>query len=453
MTKHQTERLYQEKHRPQFHFTAKKNWLNDPNGLVYFDGEYHLCFQHHADGLQWGPMTWGHAISTDLVHWRQVEHAIEPDELGIICSGSAAVDWDNSSGFGTGERPPIVAMYTASDSAGRPEAACVQCLAYSNDRGRAWTKYEGNPVLGHIVANNRDPRVFWHAQTERWVMALYLDASDFAIFVSPDLKEWTRTQDLVLPDTIECPDLFPLPVDGDPSSIKWVFWGANGNYRVGTFDGSAFRPQSEVLTADAGGNFAAAQTWNDVPEADGRRIQIAWMGSGVYPDMPFNQQMSFPCELTLRTTPDGLRLFRYPVREIEHIADRRHVWSNEAIDPGDNPLEAIDHDLLDVAAQIDLGQAREIALTLRGEPIRYAVDDRRLSCLGESAQLNPVDNRIHLRVLLDRTSIELFGNDGLLSMTSCFLPDPDSHRASLQVAGGTATLVDLKVTELRSAWA
>ncbi len=452
MASRQAEPLYAETYRPQFHFTAKENWLNDPNGLVYYDGEYHLFFQHNQEGLQWGPMTWGHAVSTDLVHWEQLAHALEPGELGIICSGSAVVDWSDTAGFRSGDLPPIVAIYTACDDEGRPQEACVQCIAYSNDRGRTWAKYDGNPVLGHIVANNRDPRVFWHVPTRRWVMALYLDASDFALFASPDLKEWTKLQDIVMRDTIECPDLFPLPVDGDPDNVKWVFWGANGNYMIGTFDGQTFQREGEILSADAGANFAAAQTWNDIPASDGRRIQIAWMGSGVYPNMPFNQQMTFPCELSLRTTPDGLRLSRYPVGEIEALAVERHSWSGATLRPGDDPLDGIDHDLLDIRAEIDLGTARSILFTLRGEPVRYSFSEQHLFCSRTSAPLRLVDGRVELRILLDRTSIEVFGNRGLVSMTSCFVPEPDDRTVSLEAIGGTATVVEMHVTELRSAW-
>src|SRR5262249_50736286 len=162
---------------------------------------------------------------------------------------------------------------------------------------------EQNPVLKHIAAENRDPKVVWHAPSRRWIMALYLDKEDFALFASPDLKEWTRLQDITMPGCGECPDFFEMPVDGDANHRKWVFTAANGRYLVGTFDGQRFTPESSVLQVDYGANYYAVQTYSDIPASDGRRIQIAWMNGGSYPQMPFNQQMSFPCELTLRTTP------------------------------------------------------------------------------------------------------------------------------------------------------
>ena len=229
-------KLYQEVYRPQFHFTAKKNWLNDPNGLVYYQGEYHLFFQHNPSGINWAnTIVWGHAVSSDMVNWKQLANAIEPDELGAIWSGSGVVDWDNTAGFQSGKEAAMVNIYT---SAGKP---FTQSIAYSNDRGRTWRKYEKNPVLGHIIGTNRDPKVIWHASSKRWVMALYLDGNNYALFSSPNLKQWTRLCDIQLPGSSECPDIFELSVDDDIENTKWVFWGANGNYIIGTFDGRAFR--------------------------------------------------------------------------------------------------------------------------------------------------------------------------------------------------------------------
>ena len=218
---------YKEAYRPQFHFTPKTNWTNDPNGLIYYKGEYHLFFQHNPFGIDWGNMTWGHAISRDLVHWKQLPHALHPDELGTIFSGSGVVDWNNTGGFQAGDESVLVNFYTSAGSHAPKEVPFTQSIAYSNDRGRNWAKYEGNPVIEHIVGSNRDPKVIWHEPTQKWVMALYLDQNDYALFGSTNLKEWTRLSDLQIPDT-ECPDIFELPVDDDPDNTKWVFWGAAG---------------------------------------------------------------------------------------------------------------------------------------------------------------------------------------------------------------------------------
>lgn len=442
------DKLYQETYRPQFHFTPAKNWTNDPNGLVYYAGQYHLFFQHNPTGINWGNMTWGHAVSPDLVHWRQLDHAIHPDNLGTIFSGSAVVDHDNTAGFQTGNEKPIVCIYT---SAGKP---FTQSLAYSNDGGRTWTKYERNPVLKHVVASNRDPKVIWHEPTKKWIMALFLDQNDYALFGSPNLKEWTRLCDVPLPGSGECPDFFPIAVDGDPQQVKWLFWGANGNYRLGAFDGVTFQPETDSIKSLWGGNDYAAQTYSDIPEADGRRIQISWMAGGKYPDMPFNQQLSFPRELTLRTTPEGLRLHMLPVREIESLRGKQHAWTDLKLGPGENPLAALEGELWDVQAEIAVGKKppAAVAFTVRGEPIRYDVRAATLHCLGRSAPLAPQDGRITLRVLVDRTSIEIFANDGRVTMGSCFLPDPADRTLALSVEGGEAVLPALCLYELKSAW-
>ncbi|MDE0299779.1 MAG: glycoside hydrolase family 32 protein [Candidatus Poribacteria bacterium] len=446
------ETLYQEKYRPQFHFTAKKNWLNDPNGLIYYDGEYHLFFQHNPSGINWGNMTWGHAVSTDVVHWEQFSHAIEPDELGTIFSGSGVVDWNNTTGFQTGQESVLVAIYTSAGEFAPKETPYTQSIAYSVDRGRTWTKYEGNSVLSNLAKGNRDPKVFWHKPTKKWVMALYLENNDFALFGSPDLKSWTKLSDVHLPDASECPDLFELPVDADQNRTKWVFWGANGRHFIGTFDGEHFDAESDVLQTEHGANCYAAQTWSDIPSSDNRRLQIAWMSGGKYPDMPFNQQMAFPCELTLRTTADGIRLFRKPVKEIETIHKRRHTWNDEKLTPAANLLDGIEGELLDIRAEIELGDAKAVGFGVRGENIHFDIDSQRLACLEKSASLQPINERISLQILVDRTSIEVFGNDGRVSMCSCFLPDMADRSLKIFASGGTACIVSLDVYELHSAW-
>ena len=444
--------LYQETYRPQFHFTAKKNWLNDPNGLMYYEDEYHLFFQHNPSGIDWGNMTWGHAVSADMVHWEQLPHAIEPDELGTIFSGSGVVDWNNTAGFQAAEENVLVVIYTSAGQFAPKEVAYTQSIAYSNDRGRTWTKYENNPVLSNIAKGNRDPKVFWHSPTKKWVMALYLENSDFALFGSPNLKSWTKLSDIHLPDASECPDLFELPVDGHLDHTKWVFWGANGRHLIGTFDGEHFRAESDVLRTEHGANCYAAQTWSDIPSTDNRRLQIAWMQGGKYPDMPFNQQMTFPCELTLRTTAEGIRLFRKPVREIETIHKRRHSWQNQPLTSTSNLLGGIEGELFDIRAEIEFGDARAVGFTVRGEDIHYDVNAQELTCLEKSAPLQSIDGRLQLQILVDRTSIEVFGNDGRLSMCSYFLPDMANRKLKIFSSGGEAQIISLEVYELQSAW-
>jgi sucrose-6-phosphate hydrolase SacC (GH32 family) len=442
---------YSERHRPQFHFTPARDWMNDPNGLVYFDGEYHLFFQRSPGSREAkaGTLTWGHAVGTDLVRWRQLPDAIEPDAAGDAWSGSAVVDWQNTSGFGAaGGKPPLVALYTAARD------PFAQHLVYSNDRGRTWTKFAGNPVLRNINAHNRDPKVVWHAPTKRWVMALYLDKPNaFALFASPDLKAWTALQEFTLDGDNECPDFFPIDLDGDATRTKWVFMAANNRYVVGSFDGKTFTPETDSLPSEHGPNFYAAQTFSDLP--NGRRVQIGWMRGGNYPDMPFNQQMSFPSELTLRTTPRGPRLFRTPVKEIESLYAGRKLELRDTTLPADHDLlDAFKGELFDIDAEIEPGSAKSVTLTVRGLPISFHAEGAggALTCWDRRVTLTPQDGRIKLRVLVDRTSVEIFANDGAVVLSGCFLPPDDQRAVTLTAAGGSGKAVKVTVRELKSAW-
>ena len=476
--------LYREALRPQFHFTAKQHWINDPNGLVYFDGEYHLYFQHTLGSMVHGRTTWGHAVSTDLVHWEQLHAAaLDVDETGWMWSGSAAVDHGNTGGFQDGDAPPLIAFYTAGGERVFPGKQCIQCIAHSNDHGRTWTKYAGNPVIGHIRAENRDPKVVWHAPTARWIMTLFMDDNDYALFSSPDLKSWSHLQDLTLPGVSECPDFFELPVDGDPSNTRWVFWGASGGYLLGRFDGRIYAPETDVQQAEQGANGYAAQTWSDVPADDGRRIQISWMRGGRYPAMPFNQQMSFPVELTLRTLPEGIRLCRIPVREIELLHTGTRTWpagdlaamaaeqfqqrfeSGEISDYAVTDLReaesrlvlADEGDLYDVRMVIEVGGGVSgFTIEVQGHSVEYDAEAQTLSCMGKNAALRTIDGRVSLHLLIDRTSLEIFGNQGEVSMSFCFLPAAANHRLAVKTHGGSVhggvRIVSIVVHELRSAW-
>ncbi len=446
------ETLYQEPLRPQFHFSSKRGWNNDPNGLAYHDGEYHLFYQHNPYGWNWGNMHWGHAVSRDLVHWEELGEALYPDKLGTMFSGSAVVDAANTAGFAKAGETALVCIYTAAggtshQSKGQP---FTQCLAFSTDRGRTWTKFDGNPVLGHIVAENRDPKVFWHAPERKWIMALYLDKSDFALFSSPDLRRWERMSNVTLPGTSECPEFFEMPVAEKPGETRWVFYGGNGRYLVGRFDGKTFTPESGPHTLHNGNCFYASQTYNGIPAEDGRRILIAW-GQINLPGMPFNQMMTFPVELTLRETGQGLRLFVNPAREIESL--RGPEFRQSAISfEGDRPLPEVASDLLDITAEFEPGSAPEFGLALRGLPITYNVPGQELSCLGTKATLVPVEGKIRLRLLVDRTSIEIFGNGGSLYMPMGAVLDPAKPPLALFARWGELRRASVLVYPLKSIW-
>ncbi|MCK4745860.1 MAG: glycoside hydrolase family 32 protein, partial [Bacteroidales bacterium] len=260
------ENLYREKDRPQFHFTSRRGWHNDPNGLVFYKGTYHLFYQHNPLGWPWGNMTWGHAVSKDLVHWKELVPAIYPDEQGTEFSGSGVIDWNNTSGFKEGEEEPMVLIYTAAGGTSKwsEEEPFTQCIAYSTDGGQTFTKYEGNPVLEHIVGGNRDPKVIWYEPGKVWVMALYLEGNTFGLFTSPDLKSWTPIQEVVIEDGSECPDFFPLALDGDRNNMKWVLTAANGRFLAGTFDGKKFTPETESRPSEYGKNYYAVQSYSDI---------------------------------------------------------------------------------------------------------------------------------------------------------------------------------------------
>lgn len=481
--------LYREALRPQFHFSAARGWLNDPNGLAFFNGEYHLFFQHNPYGTKWGNMHWGHAVSRDLVRWQEVGEALYPDALGTMYSGSAVVDRANTSGFGTAATPPLVLAYTV-------DGADVQSVASSTD-GRAFAKFAGNPVVPTVAGGNRDPKVFWHAPTKRWVMALYVGyppaAGDGAkadakaagkkpqrrdvvkFYTSADLKAWEPTG-CEVDGFFECPDLFPLALDGqplrgdepaggyDPAKVKWVLTAADSRYALGSFDGKTFTPESPKLPGHRGKGFYAAQTYNDLPAADGRRIQIGWL-QAPSPGMSFNQAMSVPLELSLRTTPDGPRLAWAPARELASLRSASRTLGPATLKAGDAGLADAGGELLDVRLEIEPqvggagdaagakdAAAAEVALDVRGVAIRYHAGKQELSVNGHAAPAPLVASRLRLTVLVDRTTVEVFAADGLTYVPMPVIPKAEDKAVRLTVPAGSAKVTSLEVHELRSAW-
>jgi sucrose-6-phosphate hydrolase SacC (GH32 family) len=382
--------------------------------------------------------------------------------MGVMYSGSAVVDWDNTAGLKRGDNDTLVCFYTAAGEWVEPPVPYTQCMAFSNDQGQAWQKYAENPVLPHIAAENRDPKVIWHQGSEQWIMALYLAKNEanaqhrFALYASRNLKQWEHVQDVYFPGSGECPDFFPLPVDGDPENVKWVFWAADGRYLVGAFDGATFAPETSCLRAaycgDKGPDAAyAAQTWSDVPPQDGRRIQIAWL-FGDLPGMPFNQQMTFPVELSLKTTADGPRLHFWPVKEIEELYQKQLSLENIDLSTERTVLPTDEHDLLDIQATIELGDANEIMLNLRGIRLCYNANSHELFCDDRVARLEPREGKLHLRVLLDRASIEIFAADGLVYLPISVIPDDGNHTCFLQARGGAGKVNAMSIRALRSSW-
>jgi fructan beta-fructosidase len=455
------ENLYRETLRPQFHFTARRGWLNDPNGLVFYNGLYHLFFQHNPYGVQWGNMHWGHATSADLVHWQEHGEVLYPDETGTMFSGSAVVDWENTSGLQQGEHPPLALLYTAAGdtSAWSKGQKYTQCLAYSTDGGQTFRKYAGNPVLPWIEGGNRDPKVVWHAPTRRWVMALYLEEERFALYTSPDLKQWQPTATFTITGCIECPDLFELPIDGDSANTRWVLWGANTSYLIGRFDGQTFTLEEEVLNAQHFGNAYAAQTYEGITAEDGRRIQIGWL-RGDIPGMPFNQQMTFPASLSLRATPQGVRLCFQPVRELEQLHAAKHSFGPQPLLPGENPLAGLEEVLgagvagaYDLRLEIDPGEAAQVGLRIHGVEVVYDSAAQTLTCQDRIIPTRLLDGRLQLQLLVDRASLEIFANQGEVYLPLNVIYPAADRRLEVFARGGRASICALDVHVLRSAWA
>jgi fructan beta-fructosidase len=445
---------YNEKYRPQFHFSPRTGWTNDPNGLVYHDGTYQFFFQHNPFGTKWGNMTWGHATSPDLFHWTEHGDAIYPDRLGTIFSGSGAVDVNNTTGFQTDPNgpPPLVFMFTQNGPNMRYGEPASQCLAYSLDGGKTLIKYPGNPTIPHIIGGNRDPKIFWHDETQRWVAALYLDAEDYALFGSKDLKEWEQLCSIERLGCSECPDIFQLPVDGDESNQLWVFWGGNGKYLLGEFDGTNYKKLSEPLNAKWGGNDYAAQTYSDTP---GRRIQFSWMNGGEYPGMPFNQQFTVPRELSLRSTPEGVRLYTYPVVELESIRDQKLELQARDADDGAKEFAPVDGDsadcnLLDVEITLVPGDLETLALELHGQKIELNFKEKTMKHADVVAPLAVVDSKVQLRLVLDVASLEIFANEGRSQIAKCFVPEDENDAPVLKVSRDCIESCD--VWTVKSVW-
>ncbi len=438
--------FYTEPLRPQFHFSQKVGWNNDPNGMVYYDGEWHLFFQHNPVGWKWGNMTWGHAVSTDLVHWTQLPNAIHPDEHGTIFSGSAVADLRNTSGFqGDSPHAPLVCVFTYAGRFGYPPCPYTQGIAWSVDRGRTFTTYP-KPVLANQGPSNRDPKVIWHEPTGRWIMLLYLGRRErFAFFGSKDLKEWTRLSDLHLPGGHECPEIFKLPVDGDPENTRWVVYAGSAQYTLGDFDGKTFTPAHEGKHRVHWGNYYASQAFNNAP--DGRRVQIGW-GRITMKGMPFNQMMTFPCELTLRTTPDGLRMFAEPVKEIARLHTKQHALGRTVVKPDAPASVETSGRLFDIRATFSVHNAKTFGIQVGDRKVTYDASKAKL----EGMPLEPVDGKIRMQILVDHPSIEICGNDGRVVQTRAFRSDGPIESICAFAEGGPVTLLSLEVYELKSAW-
>ncbi|MCG3122843.1 MAG: Levanase [Phycisphaerales bacterium] len=489
-------------YRPAYHFTPPRNWMNDPNGLVYADGEYHLFYQYNPHGITWGHMSWGHAVSTDLLSWQHLPVAI-PEANGVMAfSGSAVVDHANTSGLGTAATPPLVAIYTGHRPADGHQS---QYIASSTDRGRTWNIYPANPVIDINSNNFRDPKVQWDEPRRRWTMVVALsEERKVRFYASPDLKTWEQTGEFgpagSREGVWECPDLFELPVANSPGAPRgWVLivsvgWGGpqGGNgvqYFVGDFDGQTFTPDpawdaSTPHWLEKGRDFYASVTWNDVPVLPGdpepRRILLGWMVNGEYagstPTFPWRSAMSVPRELALHRADGAWCLAQSPVREIDALRSR-HCRTG----PGDIPavntwigqmsLRGACLDLSVTFRLADTGNAAPFGLSVRkGETeetrIGYDpaaatlfVDRSRPGNVGfhpafahrSATPLKLADGRLSLRVLVDISSVEVFADDGRTVLTSLIYPARASEGVELWSEGPGVRVESLECWQLDAA--
>lgn len=446
-----------EKFRPTYHFSPLYGWMNDPNGMVYKDGEYHLFYQHNPYGSKWGNMHWGHAISKDLINWEHRPDAITPDALGTIFSGSVVVDTDNTAGFGAGA---IVAIYTQNSD------RQVQSIAYSTDNGRSFTKYENNPVLTSDARDFRDPKVFWHKETQRWIMLLAV-GQEMQIFSSSNLKDWAFESSFgegqgAHGGVWECPDLFELPVDGT-NEKKWVllcnlnpggpFGGSATQYFVGTFNGKEFVNESPSKTKwmDWGKDHYATVTWSDAP--DNRRIAIAWMSNWQYandvPTFQYRSPNSVPRDLSLFTVDGETYLQSAPSPELLKLRDiskkrsfkvngtrtiKDMIAGNEGAYEIELTIENQHADVIGFRLYNDKGEEVDMQYDMKEK--KFSMDRRKSGEVGFNENfpmltwttIESGKDELKLRLFVDKSSVEAFGDGGRFVMTNQVFPsEPYTH--------------------------
>lgn len=497
-----------EQHRPKLHFSPPSKWMNDPNGMVYHEGEYHLFYQYYPDSTVWGPMHWGHAVSKDLVHWMHLPIALYPDSLGYIFSGSAVVDRNNTSGFGKNGRVPLVAIFTyhnmAGEKAGRSDFQS-QGIAWSLDNGRTWTKYAGNPVIPNPgnVRDFRDPKVLWDDDSGQWVM-VFAVGDHVNFWGSKNLKNWQHLSDFgkdrgAHGGVWECPDLFPIQVEGTGEQ-KWVLLvsinpgapngGSGTQYFVGNFDGKNFTPDPDfsqstqkgrAVWLDYGRDNYAGVTWSDVPKKDGRRLFLGWMSNWDYatvvPTAAWRSAMTVPRTLQLKKTEEGYRLFSMPVHELEKLRNgkmtlpEREVSGNLEL----NLLPAFSENPLEFNLEFEPGASANPRFGIelynkKGERYRIGYDaagkqffsDRtqagdhafspKFAVKSHTAPRLSTDKIIRLQILVDVASAETFADGGATALTDIFFPTEPFNRARIFSENGTVRLKAGKVYALENIW-
>ncbi|CAH0044991.1 unnamed protein product [Clonostachys solani] len=503
---------YTERYRPQFHFTPAKNWMNDPNGLIYHEGTYHLFYQHNPGGISWGAMSWGHATSSDLVHWEHQPVALLargfPDSITeMFFSGTAVFDAQNTSGFGTDDKAPLVAMYTSHYPVAQtlPSGKTVdanqqsQSIAYSLDDGMTWNTYDSvNPVIlnppeeySDQIHDFRDPAVFWHEETQRWVSVMSLPGlRKLLIYTSSNLKDWELVSEFGPANAVggvwECPSMFPLPLDGGAEQ-KWVVQislnpggpagntGSGTQYVVGQFDGTTFTPDVESVTqanwVDWGPDFYAALTFGGLPVED--RVDIAWMTNlrygGATPTDPWRSAFTVPRRLSLKTINGKATLSQEPI-----LGDANYSSTHWDILPAGRTKLDFSGKALDIVLSFSTSESTHFGVIVRGsselsEQTKVGYDfekkevfiNRTVSGVSGfdgtfagifSAPFESIDGKVTLRVLVDWSSVEVFGGAGEVTLASLIFPSDESSDVYLFSTGGSTNDVEVKAAKIKSVW-
>ncbi|MCX6880322.1 MAG: glycoside hydrolase family 32 protein [Verrucomicrobia bacterium] len=448
--------VYQEPGRPKVHFSPIRGWLNDPSGMIWFEGTWHLGYANtRFNNVMAGPNNaWGHATSKDLLHWEEQPLFLTP--VRGECSfwtGGAAVDEPNTSGLGKPGKPALV--FSANNGSDAPNAF-TQCTFVSTDGGMSALR---NPEMMYKPlpkedarrgGGTRDPMILWYAPEKKWVMVVFNQPAGgkpgFYFFESRDLRNWTETG--VLDDMFECPNLFQLPVDGKKDDMRWVTWGSSTEYLIGKFDGKVFVPEGGKLRAHYGAQ-SASQVFANAP--GGRIVQVGWAHVCDY-DTEFSQMATFPLELSLHTTPDGVRLYADFVSELAHLRNPGSRQKDVTLKAG-APLQVGDvSQPAEIVAAFEPGSATKVSFSGAELNITWNAGSREIEVNGEKARLTPKNDRVELHILLDIPSVETVTNGG-----EAYLIKGRDHRRlgekspmEIRAEGGDVKFSRLEIYPLKS---
>ncbi len=483
-----------DQYRPQFHFTPPANWMNDPNGLCFYDDEYHLFYQHNPFENKFGHLSWGHAVSRDLVHWEHLPVAITEEDDIMIFSGSIVIDHNNTSGLGKGDIPPFIAIFTGNRCA---DGRQFQCLAYSNDRGRSWCKYKNNPVLDVQSGEFRDPKVLYFEPENIWIMIVATGLENRLLFFSsPNLIEWQHIGNFSYPEfkriKWECPDMFRLPVNNGTDGYKWVLFVSKlsddiatdtcSTYFVGDFNGKEFILDQEFtlqlenrkeLKLDFGRDFYAASTWSNINNELGNAVCIAWMNNWKYaevlPTRGWNGAMTIPRRLFLRHTEAGYSIVQKPLRELEKLRSSESSLKMKSIAEVNQFL--INHQIssCELLLDADYNSGGLFSLELLNDKGRELIvkydDTKKIFSIDRSMsnkivpdiafyQLQEIKydacGKLKLNVFIDHSSIEIFLNDGETVLSSLFLPSSSNNMIRMSDSSMETTIKYFKVWKINS---